>query len=80
MVIIQFFESNILSRFSCPSKIITDNTAAFKSNKMINFCSKYKITLDHYIAYYLQGNGLAESSNNSLVNIIKKMLEEKKKG
>lgn len=30
MVIIQFLESNILSRFGCPSKIITDNVAAFK--------------------------------------------------
>lgn len=79
-VIIQFLESNILSRFSCPSKIITGNAAAFKSKKMIDFCSKYKITLGHSIVYYLQGNGLAESSNKSLVNIIKKMLETNKKG
>jgi len=36
--------------------------------------------LGHSIAYYPQGNGLAESSNKSLVNIIKKMLEINKKG
>jgi len=47
---------------------------------MIDFCSKYKITLGHSIAYYPQGNGLAESSNKSLVNIIKKLLETNKKG
>jgi len=36
--------------------------------------------LGHSIAYYLQGNGLTESSNKSLVNIIKKLLETNKKG
>eukprot|EP00253_Pinus_taeda_P005258 PITA_05258 len=77
--IIQFLESNILSRFGCPEKIITDNAAAFKSKKIINFCHKYHITLGHSTSYYPQGNGLAESSNKSLINIIKKLLEENKK-
>jgi len=79
-VVIQFLESNILSCFGCPSKIITDNAATFKSKKMIDFCSKYKITLGKSTSYYPQGNGLAESSNKSLVNIIKKLLETNKKG
>ena len=46
---------------------------------MINFCHKYHITLGHSTAYYPQGNGLAESFNKSLINIIKKVLEENKK-
>ena len=46
---------------------------------MISFYYKYHITLGHSIAYYPQGNGLAESSNKILINIIKKVLEEKKK-
>eukprot|EP00253_Pinus_taeda_P019801 PITA_19801 len=78
-VIIQFLETNILSRFGYPNKLITNNVATFKSKKMIEFCSKYKIILGHSTAYYLQGNGLAESSNKSLVNIIKKLLETNKK-
>jgi len=78
-VIIGFLENNILSRFGCPQKIITDNAAAFKSRKMINFCNKYHITLGHSTAYYPQGNRLAESSNKSLISIIKKLLEENKK-
>eukprot|EP00253_Pinus_taeda_P010900 PITA_10900 len=77
--IIQFLENNILLRFGFPEKIITDNAPAFKSKKMINFCHKYHITLGHSTAYYPQGNGLAESSNKSLINIIKKLLEENKK-
>eukprot|EP00253_Pinus_taeda_P014804 PITA_14804 len=77
--IIQFLEGNILSRFGCPEKIITDNDAAFKSKNMINFCYKFHINLGHSTTYYPQGNGLAESSNKSLINIIKKLLEENKK-
>ena len=80
MLIIQFLESNILSCFGCPSKIITDNATAFKSKKMTYFCNKYKITLGHSTTYYPQGNGMVESSNKSLVNIIKKLLETNKKG
>jgi len=73
-IIMQFLETNILSKFGCPEKIITDNAVAFKSKRMTNFCHKYHITLGHSTAYYPQGNGLAESSNKSLINIIKKAL------
>ena len=45
---------------------------------MVEFCHKYQITLGHSTTYYPQGNGLAESSNKSLVNIIKKLLEDNK--
>jgi hypothetical protein len=34
VVIIQFLESNILSRFGCPVKIIIDNATTFKSKRM----------------------------------------------
>jgi len=78
-VIISFLENNILSRFGCLNKLITDNTIAFKSKQMVEFCSKYHIMLGHSTAYHPQGNGLLESSNKSLVNIIKKMLEINKK-
>jgi len=75
----QFLETNILSRFGCPKKIIIDNAATFKSKRMINFCHKYHIVLGHSTTYYPQGNGLAESSNKSLINIIKKVSEDNKK-
>jgi hypothetical protein len=78
-VVIEFLEENILARFGCPRKIVTDNAQAFKSMAMISFCQKYNIVLGHSTAYYPQGNGLAESSNKSLINIIKKVLKENKK-
>jgi hypothetical protein len=78
-IIIKFLENNILSRFGCPRKIITDNATAFRLKKLIDFCNQYHIVLGHSTAYYPQGNGLAESSNKTLVNIIKKTLQENKK-
>ena len=62
-VVIEFLEENILARFGCPRKIVTDNAQAFKSMEMISFCQKYNIVLGHSTTYYPQGNGLAESSN-----------------
>eukprot|EP00253_Pinus_taeda_P012549 PITA_12549 len=78
-VIISFLENNILSHFGCPNKLITNNAATFKSKRGIEFCNKYQITLGDLTTYYPQGNELAESSNKSLVNIIKKLLETNKK-
>eukprot|EP00253_Pinus_taeda_P035592 PITA_35592 len=79
VVIISILEKNILSHFGCPNKLITDNATAFKSKRMVEFFHKYHIILGHSTAYHPQGNGLAESSNKSLVNIIKKLLEINKK-
>jgi hypothetical protein len=78
-VIIKFLENNILSRFGCLRNIITDNAVAFQSKKLIELCNQYHIGLGHSTAYYPQGNGLAKSSNKTLVNIIKKTLQENKK-
>ena len=72
-------ETKILSKCGCPTKIITNNETTFGSNRMVEFCHRYQITLGHSMAYYPQGNGLTESSNKSLVNIIKKLLEDNKK-
>ena len=78
-VIIQLNEEHMLARFGCPRKIVTDNAQAFQSKKMIQFYENYNNILNHSTTYYPQGNGLAESSNKSLVKIIKKLLEENKK-
>lgn len=45
---------------------------------MVEFCDKYNIKLGHSTTYYLQGNDLAESSNKSLINIIKKIMKANK--
>ena len=78
-VIIEFLLNNIMSRFGCPRKIVTDNAKAFTSSKLVKFYSDYNIILSHSTAYYPQGNGLAKTSNKNLIKIIKKLLEENKK-
>jgi hypothetical protein len=78
-VVIDFLEENVLSIFSCPRKIVTDNAQAFKYMPTVIFCQKYNIILGHSMAYYPQGNGLVESSNKILITIIKKVLNKNKK-
>jgi transposase InsO family protein len=78
-VIIQFLETNILLRFGCLVKIITDNVATFKSKRMENFCQDYNITPRNSTMYYPQINGLEESSNKSLTGIIQRILQDNKK-
>jgi transposase InsO family protein len=77
-VVINFLEENILVSFGFPRKIITNNARDFKSVAMIKFCQKYNIILGHSASYYTQGNGLAESSNKSLMRIIEKVLTKSK--
>jgi transposase InsO family protein len=45
----------------------------------VKFCEKFGIHLIHSTPYYPQGNGLVESFNKSLVNIIRKLLEDNNK-
>jgi hypothetical protein len=77
-VIISFLEDIIVS-FGCPNRIITDNDASFKDEPLIKFCEQFKISLIHSTHYYPQGNGLEESSNKSLIKIMKRLLEDNKK-
>jgi hypothetical protein len=43
------------------------------------FFFKYGIVLSHSSNYYPQGNGLAESSNKNIMNIVKKIVGGNKK-
>jgi transposase InsO family protein len=78
-VIMNFLGDRIITRFNVPSKITTDNAKAFSSHALVEFCFKYGIVLSHSCNYYPQGNGLAESINKNLMNIIKKVIGENKK-
>ena len=79
LVVMKFLEENIFSRFGCPVKIITDNAQVFNSVRFINFCQTYNVLLSHSTTYHPQGNGLAESSNKTLVKILKKTINENQK-
>ena len=78
-VIMKFMEENIISRFGCPAKIVTDNAQAFKSPKFFSFFQQYNIALGQCMAYYPQGNGLEDSSHKTLVRALKKAINENQK-
>ena len=78
-VIMKFLYENILIIFGFPKRLVTDNAPAFKASALVNMCDSMGIQLVHSTSYYPQGNGLAESSNKSLVRIIRKLLENNKK-
>jgi hypothetical protein len=75
-VIIGFLE-DIMARFGCPKRIVTDNAASFKAEPLFQFYEKFRIALIDSTPYYPKG--LAKSSNKSLINIIKILLEDNKK-
>jgi transposase InsO family protein len=75
-VIINFLYDHIFARFGCPKRIVTDNAAKFYDKALVNLCEDMGIHLIHYTTYYPQGNGLVESSNKSLVRIVKTLLDK----
>lgn len=52
---------------------------SFRSEEFVGFCTSHGISMSYSSPYHPQGNGQAESSNKSLLNIIKKILEENKR-
>lgn len=78
-VVMRFLTKNIFTRFGCPHKLVTDNAVAFREKELVDMCDSMSIKLVQSTVYYPQGNGLVESSNKSLIRIIKKLLEGNKK-
>jgi transposase InsO family protein len=72
----KFLYENILIRFGFPKRLVTDNATTFKDDALIDMCKSMGIQLVYSTSYYPQGNGLTESSNKSLVRIIRKLLED----
>ena len=75
----RFLYENIFSRFGYLVRLVTDNAPSFKYGELANMCELMGIQIVHSTSYYPQGNGLAKSSNKSLVRIIRKMLETNQK-
>jgi len=78
-VVMKFLEENIFSGFGCPVKIIIENSKVFNSSKFIAFYQNYNVILSHSISYHPYGNGLAKSSNKTLMKILKKAIAENQK-
>jgi hypothetical protein len=46
-VVMKFLYENILSRFDCPKRLVTDNVTSFKAEELVNMCESMGIQLVH---------------------------------
>lgn len=75
-VVTQFLKEYIICRFGIPKVILTDNGKQFVCKEMALLMDKYKIMHKSSTISYPKGNGQAEATNKTLINILKKMLED----
>ncbi|XP_020678532.2 uncharacterized protein K02A2.6-like [Dendrobium catenatum] len=76
---LQFLKDHIVYKFGVPRRIIFDNGPAFKSTKLNQFVNKHIIDWRYSTIYYPRANGLAEAFNKTLVQLLKKTLDENKR-
>nr|CAN66354.1 hypothetical protein VITISV_004958 [Vitis vinifera] len=74
----KFVWKNIVCRFGIPQIIIADNGPQFDSIAFRNFCSELNIWNSYSTPRYPQSNGQAEATNKTLINALKKRLEQAK--
>ena len=74
--IIDFIDQNIITTFGLPTALMFDNAYYFSGTAMIYFAIKRGFKLKYFVNYYLQGNGLAESTNKNLIRIIKGTVDQ----
>jgi transposase InsO family protein len=69
--VIEFITEHIIHRFGIPQTLTTDQGTSFVSKEVREFAKLYKIKLLNSSSYYAQANGQAESSNKTLIKLIK---------
>jgi hypothetical protein len=72
--LILFLKDNILSRFGVLEKFITNNDSIFIRSKFSIFCGEYGILMVQSSYYYPQGNDMVESTNKTLVQVLKNIV------
>ncbi|XP_064941035.1 uncharacterized protein LOC135594623 [Musa acuminata AAA Group] len=68
----KFVWRNLVTRFGLPQSIVTDNGPQFAGRRFQEFCAKHKIQLRFSSVAYPQANGLAEVTNRSIVDGLKR--------
>jgi transposase InsO family protein len=74
--VIEFTTEYIIHRFGIPQTLTTDQGTSFTSGQVREFADSYKIMLLNSSPYYAHANGQTESSNKTLIKLIKKKIEE----
>ena len=74
--VISFVKEHIIHRFGIPQTITTDGGSVFISEEFRKFADDMGIKLIRSSPYYAQANGQAEASNQSLIKLIKRKIDE----
>jgi hypothetical protein len=77
--VIDFITEHIIHRFGIPQTLTTDQGISFMSKEVREFAELYRIKLLNSSPYYAQANRQAESSNRTLINLIKKKISDNPK-
>jgi hypothetical protein len=72
--VIEFITEHIIHRFVIPQTLTIDQETSFMSKKVREFVESYKIKLLNSSPCYAQVNGQTESSNRTLISLIKKKI------
>jgi hypothetical protein len=72
----EFITEHIIHRFSIPQTLTIDQGASFMSKEVHEFTELYRIKMLNSSPYYAQANGHAESSNRTLISLIKKKISD----
>jgi transposase InsO family protein len=74
--VINFIKEHVIHRFRIPQTITTDGGSVFISEEFRKFTADMGIKLIRSSPYYEQANGQAEASNQSLIKLIKRKIDE----
>jgi hypothetical protein len=73
---VDFVREHIIYRFGIPKTLTTDQGSMFTLEEFIDFADDMGIKLFNSSPYYAQANGQAEASNQILIKLIKKKIDE----
>jgi transposase InsO family protein len=74
--VINFVKEHVIHRFGISQTITTDGGSVFIYDEFRKFAAVMGIKLIRSSPYYAQANGQAEASNQSLIKLIKRKIDE----
>ena len=74
--VIKFVKEHVIHMFGIPQTITTDGGSVFILEEFKKFTNDMGIKLIRSSPYYAQANGQAEASNQSLIKLIKRKIDE----
>lgn len=75
-IILKFLDEYIVTKFGMLFTLVCDNFPAFTLAQLMQWSYEYKVVLKFSSNYYPQGNGVVESMNKNILDVIKKLLEK----